>query len=149
MKIFVTVGTTRFDSLVRYVLAHSWFRSNDCVLQVGPGGPVSESLCCFDYTDHILDYYSAADVVVSHAGAGAIYELLSLQKRVVIVPNFDRVDDHQLDLAKYMHCNGHAISVYDLEQLIPSIAYASEATFVPFEPEPFSATLDLINYISP
>lgn len=73
MNIFLTVGTTRFDSLVSHVENNSKFHCHSCILQIGRGGVKSERYISFEYTDEIDRYYCAADVVVSHAGAGSIY----------------------------------------------------------------------------
>lgn len=40
----------------------------------------------FDYADRIGDFYAAADVVLSRAGATAVFELSALKKRAVFVP---------------------------------------------------------------
>ncbi len=41
---------------------------------------------CFDYADRIGDFYAAADVVLSRAGATAVFEISALKKRAVFVP---------------------------------------------------------------
>ena len=41
---------------------------------------------CFEYADNIADFYAASDVVVSRAGATAVYEISALKKRAVFVP---------------------------------------------------------------
>ncbi len=40
----------------------------------------------FDYADNIADFYAACDVVISRAGATAVYEISALKKRAVFVP---------------------------------------------------------------
>ena len=40
----------------------------------------------FDYADSIQDFYAASDVVLSRAGATALFEISSLKKRAVFVP---------------------------------------------------------------
>ncbi|MDE5601897.1 MAG: UDP-N-acetylglucosamine--N-acetylmuramyl-(pentapeptide) pyrophosphoryl-undecaprenol N-acetylglucosamine transferase [Clostridia bacterium] len=40
----------------------------------------------FEYADNIADFYAASDVVVSRAGATAVYEISALKKRAVFVP---------------------------------------------------------------
>lgn len=40
----------------------------------------------FDYADNIADFYAASDIVVSRAGATAVYEISALKKRAVFVP---------------------------------------------------------------
>lgn len=40
----------------------------------------------FDYAERIGDFYAAADVILSRAGATAVFEIAALQKRAVFVP---------------------------------------------------------------
>ena len=44
------------------------------------------SYLCFEYADNISDFYAASDVVLSRAGATAVYEISALKKRAVFVP---------------------------------------------------------------
>jgi len=147
MKIFVTVGTTRFDSLIAHVAQDAFFRSQETVLQVGPGGLQPEGMESFEYTDRIAEYYAMADVVVTHAGAGSIYQLLGLGKSIVIVPNTDRLDTHQSDIANFMHANGHALSVMDLNELVAAVQNAADTAFRPFRREAFFAAEEILDFL--
>ncbi|MCM1306653.1 MAG: UDP-N-acetylglucosamine--N-acetylmuramyl-(pentapeptide) pyrophosphoryl-undecaprenol N-acetylglucosamine transferase [Bacteroides sp.] len=40
----------------------------------------------FDYADNIADFYAASDLVISRAGATAVYEISALKKRAIFVP---------------------------------------------------------------
>lgn len=149
MNLFVTVGTTRFDSLVKRVALDPFFRSNECVLQVGPGGLHPEGFEVFEFTDRIEEYYISADVVITHAGAGSIYQLLELKKPMVIVPNTERVDPHQYDISTIMQTNGYAFSVIDLDTLSEAVLKASRTTFRVFERDVFFAGEDILRFIDP
>lgn len=149
MNLFVTVGTTRFDSLLQQVAIDPFFRSNDCVLQVGPGGLKPEGFEAFDYTTRIEEYCKRADVVITHAGAGSIYQILELRKPMVIVPNTDRLDRHQHDIATFMHTKGYALSVFALERLSEAVQEATRKTFRLLERENFFAGEDILNFIDP
>ena len=148
MKIFFTVGTTRFDSLIESVAGDSYFREHECTLQVGPGGRKLRGFECFDYTKNIDAYYDAADVVVTHAGAGSIYKLLEMRKRIVVVPNTDRLDAHQSDIANYMDKNGYAIAADDLSRLSECVRRAAEADLKPFEKTDFFAAKEIVEFIA-
>jgi beta-1,4-N-acetylglucosaminyltransferase len=149
VNLFVTVGTTRFDSLVEQVAIDPFFRSNDCVLQVGPGGLHPEGFEVFDYTNRIEEYYKGADVVITHAGAGSIYQILDLRKPMIIVPNMDRLDRHQHDIATFMHTNGYALSVFELTKLSEAVQEAARTTFRLFERDDFFAGEDILSFIDP
>ncbi len=59
----------------------------------------------------------AARVVVSHAAAGAIILSLNYDKPLVLVPRLRKLgevlDDHQLELAKFLDNAKMAVAVYD------------------------------------
>lgn len=40
----------------------------------------------FEYADNIADFYSASDIVVSRAGATAVFEISALKKRALFIP---------------------------------------------------------------
>lgn len=149
MNLFLTVGTTRFDSLVQRVALDPFFRSNECVLQVGPGGLHPEGFEAFEFTDKIDEYYKRADVVITHAGAGSIYKLLDLRKPMIIVPNTDRLDRHQYDIATFMQTNGYALTVFALDALSEAVQEAACTTFRIFERDAFFGGEDILNFIDP
>lgn len=149
MNLFVTVGTTRFDSLVQWVALDPFFRSNDCVLQVGLGGLHPEGFEVFEFTDRIEEYYERADVVITHAGAGSIYQLLDFRKPMIIVPNTDRLDRHQYDIATFMQTNGYALTVFALDTLSEAVQKAARTTFRLFERDVFFAGDDILGFIDP
>ena len=69
-------------------------------------------------TDFIskMDYaYSAADLVISRAGAGSISEFCILQKPVILVPSPNVAEDHQTKNALALVNKEAAIYVKDSE----------------------------------
>ena len=57
--------------------------------------------CCpqarvIEFTDEMMNYMNAADVVVSMAGYNTICEILSLRKRAVIVPRIEPVKEQEI-----------------------------------------------------
>lgn len=147
MNLLVTVGTTRFDRLVQRVALDPFFRSHECVLQVGPGGLHPEGFEVFEFTDRILAYYERAELVITHGGAGSIYQILELRKPMIIVPNTDRADQHQSDIATFMHNNGYALSVFALEELSNAVRMASNMKFRTFERDAFFVGEDILSFI--
>lgn len=57
--------------------------------------------------------YSAADLVVSRAGAGSISEILALGKASVLVPSPNVAEDHQTHNAKALSKRGAAVLITD------------------------------------
>ncbi len=147
MNVFVTVGTTRFDSLINHVVQDPFFSDCDCILQVGNKVLCPKGFDCFEYTDSIHHYYHWADVVVTHGGGGSVYQLLALSKPIVIVPNYDRLDKHQCDIARFMHENGHALVVESLDMLSETVKKAANMTFRPFKRDKFFVTEDILGFL--
>ena len=116
MKIFVTVGTTHFDKLIKAVdlLSHS---DNDVVVQIADGEYEPKKVKWFRFKDSLYDDYLQADLIICHAGAGTIYQCLEMGKRLLIVPNLMRSDKHQLEIANYMATEGFALSCLDITAL--------------------------------
>ncbi|XP_076417764.1 UDP-N-acetylglucosamine transferase subunit ALG13 isoform X7 [Peromyscus maniculatus bairdii] len=117
---FVTVGTTSFDDLIACVAAEDSLRIlknlgyNRLVLQIGKGTVVPEpfstesfTLDVYRYKDSLKEDLQQADLVISHAGAGSCLESLEKGKPLVVVVNEKLMNNHQLELAKQLHKEGH------------------------------------------
>lgn len=74
------------------------------VVQHGRSASVSKKarnleVQAFDYAASMQEQVQMADLVISHAGAGSIFEALRAQKKLVVVANDTLMDDHQQELA--------------------------------------------------
>ncbi|XP_068654958.1 uncharacterized protein [Aristolochia californica] len=141
--VFVTVGTTCFDALVRGVDAFNVKEElsrkgyTDLLIQMGRGSYIPSktsgegclTVDYFTFSSSISDYLKSASLVISHAGSGSIFEALRLGKSLIVVVNEDLMDNHQSELAeelaerKHLLCarpqNLHeTIRTMDLESLI-------------------------------
>lgn len=56
----------------------------------------------FDFKSDLSSLMLAADLVITHCGAGSILEVLRLQKKAVGVINSNLMDNHQTELAYAM-----------------------------------------------
>ncbi|KAA8536889.1 hypothetical protein F0562_029367 [Nyssa sinensis] len=143
--VFVTVGTTCFDTLVRAVdtkevkEALSLKGYTHLLIQMGRGSYVptksngedgSLVVDYFTFSSSIADSLRSASLVISHAGSGSIFETLRLGKPLIVVVNEDLMDNHQSELAeelaerKHLFCARpqtlyQTIAGMDLESLIP------------------------------
>ncbi|CAA7400672.1 unnamed protein product [Spirodela intermedia] len=143
--VFVTVGTTSFDALVRAMDTQAVREElrrrgyTDLLIQMGRGSYIpskfsgEDGLVAVDYftfSPTIADYLLSAELVISHAGSGSIFETLRLGKPLVVVVNEDLMDNHQSELAdelaarKHLFCSrpqslGQALRTMDLEALVP------------------------------
>lgn len=118
--VFVTVGTTSFDQLIETasnekfieLLKRKGYQS--LVLQIGRGVSEPQSLQRDDfsmqhyrYKDSIAADIQRASLVISHAGAGSVLEVLHAGKPLIVVINELLMDNHQLELASQLSEEGH------------------------------------------
>ncbi|EHN71539.1 PssE/Cps14G family polysaccharide biosynthesis glycosyltransferase [Aliivibrio fischeri] len=116
MKIFITVGTTLFDELIRNVdSVAEELEGFNFTFQISKGKYKPKNGTYFDFVQNIDEYYNDADLVITHSGAGSIYRLLELNKKIIVVPNIDRVDKHQTDISTYMSENNHVLLLSDFK----------------------------------
>ncbi|XP_022744505.1 UDP-N-acetylglucosamine transferase subunit ALG13 homolog [Durio zibethinus] len=143
--VFVTVGTTCFDVLVKVVdslevkdeLLGRGYPS--LLIQMGRGSYLptkstgddgSLAVDYFTFSSSIADHMSSASLVISHAGSGSIFETLRLGKPLIVVVNEDLMDNHQSELVeelaerKHLYC-AHPQTLHqtivgmDLKSLLP------------------------------
>ena len=79
-----------------------------------------------DFISHMDYAYSAADLVVSRAGAGTISELCLLKKPSVLVPSPNVAEDHQTKNARALSDSGAAVFIPDNKAEEKLIATAIE-----------------------
>lgn len=64
----------------------------------------------FEYAPSLQQHIGAASLVISHAGAGSIFETLRLGVPLIAVPNPLLMDDHQRELAERLEVGGWAVA---------------------------------------
>lgn len=129
-NIFVTVGTTRFDKLVASVtskIALEWMEAqgfSSLTIQYGrgekPESPqnfTSIKIQSYDFRPSLKTDMEQADLILSHAGAGTVMEVLRMKKKMIVVINTDLMDNHQTELAGAMADRGHLHVVDSPEKL--------------------------------
>ena len=131
MKILITVGTTSFNSLIKY-LDENLDKNTDVLFQIAKGEYIPKHFKYIEFTQDINILYDEADLIITHAGAGTIYKLLNLNKKILMVPNLERVDNHQIEIAEYMGTNNHAIYCKSFNEIIESIGNIKDLKFFPF-----------------
>lgn len=127
--IFVTVGSTSFDQLTIAMLEYHVLYSlyslgySTLVIQHGdfrkpmpdrpkqnPGWPEIPSIRQFKYSPSLSKEIEKADLVISHAGAGTVLEVLRARKKMIVVPNETLMDNHQLELSSKLVEEGYCLS---------------------------------------
>ncbi|XP_021372164.1 UDP-N-acetylglucosamine transferase subunit ALG13 homolog [Mizuhopecten yessoensis] len=156
-NVFVTVGTTAFDGLINVFAAEETIQVleekgyTSVILQTGRG--ISEPLSGqvgkvtvqhYQYKPNIQEDISSADLVISHAGAGSCLETLGAGKPLLVVINSELMGNHQLELAKQLHKDGH-IYYCDCGSLLQTLREINLDNLKPFkkgDPSKFAAFLD-------
>ena len=149
MKVLVTVGTTKFDSLIRNLeIFSSKYKKFTFIFQVATNGYKPEGENVFEYSNDFKNFISSSDLVITHAGAGSVYSLLERGKKIIVVPNLERYDKHQAEISAYLSRNDLAKVVFSLKELEHTILSIEKYTPKPYNKEPFFLIDRLINELN-
>lgn len=143
--IFVTVGTTAFEGLAK--AADALDLKEEIIIQIADGKYVPKNHKHFRYSENFNDYIDRAEVVVTHGGAGTLFQLINSGKRVVGIANNERNDLHQPDILKKLSDEGHIIWCRDLGQIERDIKRAKTKNFVPYKAPQSTIIDEIIEYI--
>ncbi|XP_006632919.1 UDP-N-acetylglucosamine transferase subunit ALG13 [Lepisosteus oculatus] len=156
-SVFVTVGTTSFDELIACVSSEDAVQAlralgySRLVLQIGRGSVRPDSAACpgielrvFRYKDSIAEEIRSADLVVSHAGAGSCLETLGAGKPLLVVVNDGLMSNHQLELARQLHREGHLhyCTCSTLVETLRTMDLSALMPLLPGQPGKFASFLD-------
>jgi beta-1,4-N-acetylglucosaminyltransferase len=114
MSVLVTVGTTKFDSLIQAVddpAVQSLLKSlgyNEIICQIGTGSYIP-SLSNFRLVPSLLPFIQDADLIISHGGAGTILESLRMGKKLIVVTNTYLMNNHQSELSSELSKNNQIL----------------------------------------
>ncbi|KAL6559496.1 hypothetical protein OROGR_004613 [Orobanche gracilis] len=154
--VFVTVGTTCFDSLVRAVdmpeIRDALFRKGyaNLVIQMGRGSYTptksigedgSVSVDYFTFSPSIADYLKSASLVISHA---VIFETLRLKKPLIVVVNEDLMDNHQSELAEELAERKHLFCARP-QTLYETVSSMDLGSLVDYQPGDATPVANFIN----
>jgi len=97
IKIFATCGSSlEFDDLTKKLDEINKNNEFDVTIQIGKGKYTPKNLNYFKFTNDMDKYYDWADLVITHTGAGTIFELLNKHKKIIAVANRLAVNNHEL-----------------------------------------------------
>ena len=136
MNIFVTVGSGSFDDLIEKVDSLN-LKEHQITCQIGNGKYTPRNFDFFTLKANLHKEIKQANIVITHAGAGTIFPLLEINKKIIVIPNCQRIDKHQLDLANYLNKNELAEVCFDLENLQLSLDNALSKQYKTYYKEPF------------
>ncbi len=134
--VFITVGTTDFDALVRAVDTSTWIDGYTGAFQIGEGSHEPTSLPFVRFAPSLDPYFDNADVVVSHGGMATTMEVLRRGLPLVSVSNDDRRDGHQDDILSELEAGGHLVWCRSLDEIGAAVERAATTELQPYrEPE--------------
>lgn len=117
-KVLITVGTTKFESLIKTVSQNSVLDKLKSLgftkIQFQTGTGEFEEKQRSDvvinyrpYFDNFAEEIASSDLIISHAGAGTCLDVLKQGKPLIVVINEDLMDNHQLELAEQLANDGY------------------------------------------
>jgi beta-1,4-N-acetylglucosaminyltransferase len=87
-KIFVTTGSSlEFDLLTTEIDKININKEFEIIVQTGKGKYLPKNCKFFDFDKSLDKYYDWADLVITHTGAGTLFELLYMNKKIISVSN--------------------------------------------------------------
>lgn len=157
--VFVTVGTTSFDALVRAVDAEDLQAAllargfTSLVIQIGrgkyiprerEGGEGALEARHFIFSPSLAEHMASAALVVSHAGSGSIFEALRARRPLVVVANEALMDNHQLELAAVLAAEGHLLCARPegLARVLGGGDFGSLRPYPPAEAAQYARSID-------
>ena len=138
-QILVTVGTTKFEELIRYldndqfylILDSNGF--NTIIFQIGYGEYTPskfQKLSLKNLKVKVItlvpmfeNIINESEYIITHCGAGSLLESLKNKKKVVGVINDKLMDNHQIELASQLLEENYIFLNTKLDNLISDIAY--------------------------
>ena len=146
--IFVTVGTTDFDSMAMRMDELAPGLNEEVIIQTGRGVYTPQRAQHFRFAPALDDYYRRARLVVSHGGLGTLVEVLRLGKQLIGVSNPDRYDLHQNDLLGELAQGGFLLWCRDLASLEDDVRRISTMQFRRYEDPECNIHLAIADFLA-
>ena len=124
--IFVALGTCEpFPRILRKIDELAAEMSEEFVVQYGKTEIPLPHCRGFDYAPSLDEFYSAARLVICHAGLGIQLELMRRNQPFIAVPRLCRYkehfDDHQVETCEYLNLKFGIRYILDMEELTPGL----------------------------
>jgi len=145
--IFVTVGSVApFDDLIREVdrLAEKGV-VGDVVVQIANGTYVPKNAEWFRFKIDLTEFYRPAEFIITHSGAGTLFEILKMGKKAISVPNPKVV--HNPDIIMKLSKEGHILLCPELSQLEEKILQVRSWTPKEYKERPCTIHEEIVKYL--
>lgn len=145
--IFVTVGTTAFDSLIKAMDDISNRVKEPIICQIADGKYLPKNCEYFRFKPTLEEEFHNADLVICHGGAGTLFKLLELNKKTISIPNLERKDKHQTDLIDALSEGNYIISCYELSQLWQKISGSNSVVLTKYQGSECRIAEEIVKFI--
>lgn len=132
--IFVTVGTEMFDELVKKMDEIAAELREKVAIQIGKGRYEPKNCKYFRFVSEMNLYYEKADLIVTHGGAGTIFELLAKNKKIIGISNPEKPGEHQEDVLKALSKQNYLIWCRDINRLEEAIKNSKKIKIEKYRP---------------
>jgi beta-1,4-N-acetylglucosaminyltransferase len=128
--IFVTVGSmAEFDSLVEAIDKIASKLNEKIIMQIGNGKYIPKNCEYFRYNKNLSKYMKKANLIITHGGAGTIFEILRYRKPMIGIENVDVNGSHQWDILSKLEDKNYIIWCKNLEDMERYIIKAKKMKF--------------------
>lgn len=132
--IYITLGTqgADFSRCLKMVeeLIQKRNITDEMIAQVGSSSYKPQNIKCFDFVQEIdyQRYIQDAEVIITHAGSGALFSSIKKGKKTIAVARLakyhEMVDDHQTELVRKLTKEGYILdgtySILDAWDKLPN-----------------------------
>lgn len=126
--ILITVGSQKFqfNRLLKWIdqlIEENLIDGDTVFAQTGFSDYIPKNYSFTDFLEreNLIDLYNSCDLVITHAGTGAIVNGLKKNKKIIVVPRNpefnEHVDDHQYEIAKKFHAANYCLLVETYDSL--------------------------------
>jgi len=116
--IFVTVGTWKFEGLIKTIdtLIEEGVITEEVFTQIGNGDYIPKHCKYARFLKDFIKYIEKSDTVISHGGS-TIFQVLEKNKRLIAIANPDVMDQHQKHIIEAFYEKGYLIWCRDIKDL--------------------------------
>jgi beta-1,4-N-acetylglucosaminyltransferase len=146
--ILVLTGTTyAFDALVKAIDEVAVSLGEKVLVQTGTSTYVPKHCEHFRFVPDLERCIEEASLIISHGGAGSIYQALGAGKPVIAVENKHVNGTHQWDLLEKLEADGYLTWCKDLSALGHDIETVRRKRPVVYMPPPCTIHTEIIRFL--
>lgn len=156
--IFITLGSQKFqfDRLLKAVddLVERNVITEEVFAQIGYSDylPKHYEYKKFLDRDEFAQFEGKADIIITHAGTGAIIGAVKQNKKVIAVPRLSKygehIDDHQLQIISRFKKMNLICGCENLDKLDEALEYTKTANFEKYQSNTYKIIESIDNFIT-